>query len=143
MPELTLKQRIEKNLLKNPHRTNLIIAKNLKTTVDVVEEVRQAITALAVTSAFPTDMPTPITGGVTLSTRRVSPRKPPESAAKYLKRLPKGRGFSLKELSLQWGMAEESVKRHARELGCFKYVEVTEDEWVPMVMHPDTAAQYQ
>jgi hypothetical protein len=39
-------------------------------------------------------------------------------------------------------MAEETIKRHAKDLGCYKFVEVSEDEWVPMIMHPDTAAQY-
>lgn len=82
------------------------------------------------------------THGLVLTNRNVLPRRPPESAAKFIKRLPANRGFNLKDLSRQWGMSEETIKRHSKDLGCLKYVEVADDEWVAMVMSPETAARY-
>jgi hypothetical protein len=136
---MTLPDRIEKSIRANPHYPNGRIAKNLKTKSAEVAAVRAKIGPLTPSRDEPT-IATP--GGVPLSSKRVLPRKPPESAAKFIKRLPKNRGFAPAELASQWGMAEETVKRHAKDLGCFKFVEVSEDDWVPMIMHPDTAAQY-
>jgi hypothetical protein len=39
-------------------------------------------------------------------------------------------------------MSEETIKKYARDMSCLKWVEVSEDEWVQMVMSPETAAQY-
>jgi len=80
--------------------------------------------------------------GLLLSKLRVLPRRPAESAAKYIKRLPLGRGFDIKKLSQDWGMGEDTIRRHAKDLCCLKYVEVEPDEWLPVVMNPETAKQY-
>lgn len=74
--------------------------------------------------------------------KRVTSHRPVETAAKFIKRLPLGRGFNPKELSSEWGMSEETIKKYARDMSCLKWVEVSEDEWVQMVMSPETAAQY-
>jgi hypothetical protein len=137
---MTLQDRIEKSIRRNPSHTDFQIAKNLRTTVAQVAAVRKGSKSAATPNA--TDSSAPLGGGVPLSSKRVLPRKPPESAAKFIKRLPKNRGFSPSELAMQWGMAENTLSRHAKDLGCYKFVEVSEDEWVPMIMHPDTAAQY-
>jgi len=137
---MTLHQRIETSIRKNPGHTNHQIAKNLRTVAHEVATVRARLGEALPSAA--TDSPASTVGGVPLSSKRVLPRKPPESAAKFIKRLPKSRGFNPAELAQQWGMAEETIKRHAKELGCYKFVEISEDEWVPMIMHPDTAAQY-
>ena len=39
-------------------------------------------------------------------------------------------------------MSEDTIRRHAKDLKCLKYVEVSTDEWVPMVMSPETSKQY-
>lgn len=82
------------------------------------------------------------TNGIRLSGKRVLSRRPTETAAKYIKRLPENKGFDPKELSLEWGMAEETVKKHARDMGCLKFVEVEEDEWKSLVLSPATAAKF-
>jgi len=85
----------------------------------------------------------PSTGsGITLRGMRVLSRRPAESAAKFIKRLPKGRGFDPKDLARDWGMSEETIRRHARDMSCLKFVEVSEDEWVPLIMNPETAQDY-
>jgi hypothetical protein len=136
---MTLQDRIKNSIERNPHHADWRIAKNLNTVAPEVAAVRAKIGTLPPSQPEPTIQ---VAGGVSLSSKRVLPRKPPESAAKFIKRLPKGRGFSPVELAQQWGMAEETIRRHAKDMGCFKYVEVSEDDWVGMIMHPDTAAQY-
>jgi len=39
-------------------------------------------------------------------------------------------------------MSEETIRKHARDLGCLKFVEVEPDEWKAMIMNPDTAKNY-
>lgn len=80
--------------------------------------------------------------GLPLDNRNVLSRRPAESASRYIKQLPNNRGFCSKELSKVWGLSDETIKRHARDLGCLKYVEVEEDEWKLMVMSPETAKRY-
>jgi hypothetical protein len=77
-----------------------------------------------------------------LTNLRVLSRKPAESAAKFIKRLPKGRGFCPKDLSQEWGMSEDTIKRHAKDMNCLKFVEISEDEWKSLIMSPETAATY-
>jgi hypothetical protein len=79
--------------------------------------------------------------GVELRGLKVLPRKPADTAAGFIKRLPHGRGFEPRVLAAEWGMSEDTIRRHAKEMKCLKFVEVG-DNWVPMVMHPDTAAKY-
>ena len=79
--------------------------------------------------------------GIELKGLKVLPRKPADSAAGFIKRLPVGRGFEPRVLAGEWGISEETIRRHAKDLKCLKFVEVN-DEWVPMVMHPDTAGRY-
>jgi hypothetical protein len=134
-----LKSRIEAALHRNPTHKNSQITKNLNGICSAadVEMIRNSMTKKD--AEPPTE---PMSKGVSLTTKRVLSRRPAESAAKFIRRLPKGRGFDLKALSHEWGMSEETIRKHARDMGCMKFVEVSEDEWVPMIMHPDTAAQY-
>ena len=73
---------------------------------------------------------------------RVLVRKPNDSAAKFIKRLPAGVGFTISELSAEWGMSEETIRRHASGLGCLRYVETSEDNWTQLVLSPETANHY-
>lgn len=126
--------RILASIAKNPDAPNYRIAKNLGITVGEVAAARG--TAPTGTAPSPTSL-----SGVELKGLRVLPRKPADSAAGFIKRLPVGRGFEPRVLAAEWGMSEDTIRRHAKDLKCLKFVEV-DDEWVPMVMHPDTAAKY-
>jgi hypothetical protein len=142
MIESTLTQRILKSIRRNPTAPNHKIAKNMGCRVSVVQHAR---TLLPPTIDVPViDAPSAPIGveGVSLTNKNVLPRRPSDSAAKYIRRLPNGRGFRVKDLSKSWGMSEETIRKHARDLGCLKYVEVTADEWVVMVLSPETAAQF-
>jgi hypothetical protein len=144
-------ERIKAALERMPEATNGRIAKNLNVTVGEIEWVRAAMGSikaepdltkqLEINLSQPpkkADAPT----GVILTNKRVLSRRPAESAAKFIKRLPLGRGFSVSDLRVKWGMSEETIRRYAREMGCLKFVEVTEDEWQQLVMSPETAVNY-
>lgn len=128
-------KRIHASIAKNPGASNYKIAKNLNLTVGEVAAVRskQLTTTLA--------KPSSVTGGVELKGLKVLPRKPADSASGFIKRLPVGRGFEPQVLAAEWGISEETIRRHAKDLKCLKFVEVN-DEWLPMVMHPETAAKF-
>jgi hypothetical protein len=125
-------QRIQNSINRNPLSPNYKIAKNLNLRVDEVAQVRESMGEIAPQQ----------NQGLVLSNLRVLPRRPAESAAKYIKRLPLGRGFDVRKLSQEWGMGEDTIRRHAKDLGCLKYVETEPDEWVPVIMNPETAKQY-
>lgn len=131
-------ERIQKSITRNPSAPNYKIANNLSVLACEVARVRAEMgTAL---------QPEPVSikqdQGLVLNKLRVLPRRPAESAAKYIKRLALGRGFDIRKLSQEWGMGEETIRRHAKDLGCLKYVEIEPDEWIPVVMNPETAKQY-
>jgi hypothetical protein len=130
-----IEQRIEAALRRHPEYPNSRITKNMNSVCSAaeVQKVRERLNP---------ETPAAVTGGIALKSLRVLSRRPAESAAKHIKRLPKGRGFDPKTLSSEWGMSEETIKAHARNLGCLKYVEIAEDEWTQLVMNPETASQY-
>ena len=123
--------RIKASITKNPAATDLIIAKNLGMRVKEVAAVRATLSIKAVNMS-----------GLSLKGKKVLPRKPAESASKFIRKLALGRGFDIRELSKEWGVGEDAIRRHAKELGCLKYVEIELDEWVPVVMNPETAKHY-
>lgn len=125
-------ERIKNSISRNPSARDYQIAKNLNLRVDEVAKVRESMGEVASQQDQ----------GLVLSKLRVLPRRPAESAAKYIKRLPLGRGFDIRKLAQEWGMGEDTIRRHAKDLSCLKYVEVEPDEWVPVVINPETAKQY-
>ena len=126
-------ERIKASIVNNPAAPDHRIAKNLSLRVDEVKSVRASMSP---------DSLNPTQGGVSLKGKNVLPRKPAESASKFIRKLTLGRGFDIRELSREWGIGEDTVRRHAKDMGCLKYVEVEPDEWVPVVMNPETAKQY-
>jgi predicted ArsR family transcriptional regulator len=130
------RERILASVERNPGATDRRIAKNLGVATSDVAKAR------AGDRAEPASEPKGRASGISLASKRVLSRRPAESAAKYIKRLPNGKGFSPRDLAAEWGMSEETVKQHARNLQCLKFVEVAEDEWQALVMSPDTAAKY-
>ncbi len=129
--------RILASIAKNPDAPDYRIAKNLNLTVGEVAAVRAGSSTA---TATPPKHATPL-GGVALKGLKVLPRKPADSASGFIKRLPAGRGFEPRVLAAEWGISEETIRRHAKDMKCLKFVEVN-DEWVPMVLSPETAAGY-
>jgi len=126
-------RRIETSILNNPSHPNHRIASNLKVAAGDVARVRAGM-------GIPQTQE--LSGGIILNRLRVLPRKPADSASKFIKRLPLGRGFEIKNLVSEWGIGEDTIRRHAKDMGCLKYVEVADDEWIAVIMHPETAQAY-
>ncbi len=139
MAQKTLEERILYSISRNPGATPGVIAKNVSCPVATVREVMSRASIAETKPAAPAPQ---FALGVSLANLKVLPRRPAESAAQYIKQLENGRGFVPADLAKAWGMSEETIKRHARDLGCLKYVEVREDEWVPMILSPETATKY-
>ena len=142
-----IQDRIRAAITRNPSYPNSRITKNLNNCCSAadVQKVRLFMNMpLPVVNGAPSPEANPAvaTKGIPLQSKRVISHRPVETAAKHIKRLPKGRGFNPKDLAIEWGMSEETIKKYARDMKCIKFVEISEDEWVPMVMNPETAAQY-
>ena len=86
--------------------------------------------------------PAPVEGGICLSpATRVLERKPPVTVRSKFFSLPKNRAFKIADLARPWGFSAETVKRHAKDEGCFAYIDVSgHDDFEECVMHPETAA---
>lgn len=125
--------RIKTSIARNPAAPDHQIAKNLKVRVAEVVKVRASLATESTSTG---------TGGVNLRGLKVLPRKPAESASKFIRRLAPGRGFEIKDLSKEWGIGEDTIRRHAKDMGCLKYVEIEQDEWISVIMNPETAKQY-
>ena len=132
--------RILASIAKHPEASDLRIAKNLGLTVAEVAAVRGTSNPKGA-KTLPVKASAVFCDGVELKGLRVLPRKPADNAAGFIKRLPLGRGFEPSVLAGEWGISEETIRRHAKDLKCLKFVEVN-DEWLPMVMHPETAGRY-
>jgi hypothetical protein len=79
------------------------------------------------------------TGGFCLNTHRTNTTKPAGSAARaLLHKLPKGKGFPLAEVADEAMVSPETLKKHAKKLGAFLYVEVSPEEWVECVKNPES-----
>lgn len=87
-------------------------------------------------------LPTAEPRGVMLRDVRVVDSKPNEGIKHLLFGLRKGMGFPVQELADQWGLSEETLKRHATKYGALKYVETGTAVWTHCVLHPDTALEY-
>lgn len=139
---MTLEQKVLKCIAAHPDYTDHQIARNTRTNKLQVAHIRSKASTPHASPTSSTSEEASIAGGIVLGRCRVLSRKPSDSASKFIKRLPTGRGFDVRTLSKEWGMSEDSIKRHAKDLGCFKFVEVSDDEWIPMVMNPETANKY-
>ncbi|MFZ4600519.1 MAG: hypothetical protein ACOYNN_17900 [Terrimicrobiaceae bacterium] len=77
--------------------------------------------------------------GISLTNVRLSDKKPSEGLKAKIYGLQKGRGFPMEELAREWCVSAGTLRSHARQYDCMKYVEVATGEWVACVLHPDTA----
>lgn len=86
--------------------------------------------------------PSAIEGGICLSpATRICERRPPVTVRSKFFLLPKNRAFKIADLARQWGFSVETCKRHAKDEGCFAYIDTTgHDDFEECVMHPETAA---
>lgn len=143
--------KVTEYLKSHPGKTAREVRKNLSRYTVTTDEIRKV--AAAIGYRFPDDPAAPdpspappedrsISGGVLIGTKRVMSHKPATSTRVTLRRLPKGRAFLIKELAGRIGVSVETLRRHASDLGCLRYLEVAPDDWQQVVMNPETAQKY-
>jgi DNA-directed RNA polymerase specialized sigma24 family protein len=76
-----------------------------------------------------------------LSSLRVSDRRPSDGLKAKFFKLRKGVGVAVDDLADEWGVSSETVRNHGRRLNCLLYVEVSPGEWIHCATHPDTAGE--
>jgi len=81
------------------------------------------------------------TGGIVLGSLNIYTQRPQNRVKGLIHKLKRGRGYPARELSIAWGIGEETIQNHAKRMHCWRYVEVTPGEYVGCVLHPDTAAK--
>lgn len=81
-------------------------------------------------------------GGVALAGLEVSNAPRADVLKALIYGLGKGRAYPVAELAEQWGRSPETIRGHARRFGACKYVQLSPGNWVPCVLHPETAAHY-
>jgi hypothetical protein len=134
---MTTEERIAASIGKNPGAPNHIIAKNIGVRAADVQAVRDSFVPSS--AKFESDPNESSLSGIALTNKQILSHKPAETAALFIQRLPKGRGFLPAELSKKWHLSEETIKNHAKRLGCLKYLNVGAGNWVQVVINPETA----
>lgn len=79
-----------------------------------------------------------VTGGITINGVRMSSYKPAETIRRRFFSLRRNMAYPISELSKQWIASVETLRKHAKQAKCLRYVEINH-EWVPCILHPDTA----
>lgn len=91
----------------------------------------------------PTASPDPNLRGFTVDAKtRVAARRPAVTIRARLYTLRRGQAFRELDLAKAWGVSTDTVRKHAQDADCFRYVDLGNESWEPCIMHPDTAKAY-
>jgi transposase-like protein len=71
-----------------------------------------------------------------LTKLRTATKKPVESVKSKLYQLPRGKGYPLADAAREWGVNQDTLRRHAKDIGAFLYAEVAPEQWVEVVTYP-------
>lgn len=74
---------------------------------------------------------------------RVALRRPAASIRSRFFELKRGMAYPLADVAKEWGVSADTLRTHARDVECFRYVDMGHDQWTPCVLHPDTAKQHE
>jgi hypothetical protein len=88
------------------------------------------------------DAKTGLRGFAVGTATRCAIKKPTATVVSRFYLLKKGVAYKLNDAAREWVMSEETIKRHAQDRDCFRYVETTNENWEACIMHPETAKQY-
>lgn len=76
--------------------------------------------------------------GIPLKNVPIFSHKPQDKMKGLIYKLPQNKGFPINELSSLWGMSTDTIKKHAKRLKAYSYVEVDPGNYVACVIHPKT-----
>ena len=66
-------------------------------------------------------------------------KRPPRTARDRILALNKGKAYTLAELHSEWGLSLKTIRAHAKDLDCFRWMELENGAWEEVVLHPETA----
>lgn len=106
---------------------------------DAGENVRtESFKGLAVAAEH---TPSSASGGFSLRGVNLLEERPQGTIKKRLFSLRRGMGYRVDELSKEWHMSVETLRKHAKEYDALRYVEITPGEYVACIVHPDTVKE--
>ncbi len=73
---------------------------------------------------------------------RMTAKKPVVTLRARFFQLKRGMAYRIEDVARDWVVSAETLRRHALDADCFRYIETGNETWEPCVMHPDTAKQY-
>lgn len=85
----------------------------------------------------------PATGGFSLRGVSLLVERPQGTIKKRLYSLRRGMGYRVDELSKEWHVTAETLRKHAKDYDALRYVELTPGEYVACIVHPDTVKEGQ
>ena len=80
----------------------------------------------------------PSTGlsGISLNQVRSTTTKPQETCRARFFELEAGKAYVLTDAAREWGVATDTLRKHAKDMGAFLYVEVSPENWQPAIIRP-------
>jgi len=84
----------------------------------------------------------PLRGFAVGAETRMTSKKPVSTLRARFYQLKRGMAYKIEDVARDWVTSAETIRRHAQDADCFRYVETGNEIWEPCVMHPDTAKQY-
>ena len=84
----------------------------------------------------------PLRGFAVGAETRMTSKKPTTTLRARFYQLKRGMAYKIEDVARDWVTSAETVRRHAQDADCFRYIEVEVENWTPCVMHPDTAKLY-
>ena len=88
------------------------------------------------------DSEAPVTGektnmpGISLRSVRTAKNKPQRSCRSNFYGLEAGKAYLLEDAVKEWGIGAETIKRYAKDMNAFVYVEVGPEDWRPAIVRP-------
>lgn len=136
-------ERIVGSIARNPDHPNWKIARNLEgvncADVEAARAIMGGETARPAKAAADAES----IEAIPLNQKRVMPQKPQGSdCRRRIRDIKRGVCHRVPAFAAFLGISEDTLRRHAKALGCLKWVEMTPDNFEEAVMNPDTAKQY-
>ncbi len=134
-PLLSIEDRVKKCLAKHPEWDSKRVAKSAGAPLAMVGDMRNGESPQAEPKAANS---TPPSGGFSLRGVLLLSKKPADCMKARLYGLRRGMGYKIEDLSKQWGVSTDTLRKHAKDHHALVYVEATPGEFVACIVHPET-----
>lgn len=139
-------ERITGSIQRHPDAANWIIARNLDgVTAADVAWVRSGVIGREADQSgdLPIHHSNERLESIPLTGKRIMPQKPQGSDCKRrIREIKRTVAHRVSDFAKILGISEDTLRKHAKELRCLKWLEVRPDDFEEVVMNPETAQQY-